>query len=82
MIREDLLSILVCPESKQPVSLASAETVTRINQRVQSGQLRNKGGAVVTEAFEGVLVRQDGSIGYGIRQGIPIMLVEESFSIQ
>ena len=48
-VSRDLLEILVCPETKQPVSLASAELLARLRRDAEAGSLRNRGGQPVTQ---------------------------------
>ena len=43
-VSQELLEILVCPETKQPVAPASEEIIANVNQRISSGGLRNRGG--------------------------------------
>ena len=59
-VSPELLEILVCPETKQPIALAGPDVLARINAEIDAGRLRNRGGeAVKTRISEG-LVRQDG----------------------
>jgi uncharacterized protein YbaR (Trm112 family) len=78
MIDRELLDILVCPETKQPVRLADSELVARINASIAAGGVSNRGGDSVSEAISGGLVRQDGKLLYPIRDDIPIMLIDEA----
>lgn len=78
MIDEELLDILVCPETKQPVRLAEPELVQRINDAVSRGRLENRGGETVEEPIDGGLVREDGKVLYPIREDIPVMLIDEA----
>ena len=80
-VATELLEILVCPETKQTVSPASDEIRARINEKIESGQLRNRGGDPVTEPVQEGLVREDGRILYVVDDGIPVMLIEESIEI-
>ncbi len=80
-VASELLEILVCPETKQGVSPASHEVLAQINQKVGSGQLRNRGGDAVAAPVEEGLVREDGRILYVVEDGIPVMLIEESIEI-
>ncbi len=80
-VAAELLEILVCPETKQTVSPASDEIRARINEKIESGQLRNRGGDPVTEPVHEGLVREDGRILYVVDDGIPVMLIEESIEI-
>lgn len=81
MIDADLVNILACPESKEPVALADAALVERVNAAIRAGKVKNRGGDAVTEAIDGGLVRSDGRYLYPIRDDIPIMLVEEAIAL-
>ena len=80
-VSNELVEILVCPETKQPVSLASAEQLAAINDKVRDGSLRNRGGEAVKTALSEGLVREDGRVVYPVDEGIPVMLVEESIEL-
>ena len=80
-VSRDLLEILVCPETKQPVSLASAEILARLRRDAEAGSLRNRGGQPVTQPIAEGLVRADGKILYPVDDGIPVMLIEESIEL-
>ena len=81
MIDEELLQILACPENKEPVHLAEAGLVERVNAAIKGGTLHNRGGEVVSEEIDGGLVREDGKYLYPIRDEIPIMLIEEAIPL-
>jgi len=81
MIDQELLRILVCPENKTPVHLADDTLVTKVNEAIKNGTVRNRGGEVVEEAIDGGLVREDGTVLYPIRDEIPVMLVEEAIAL-
>jgi uncharacterized protein YbaR (Trm112 family) len=74
----ELLKILCCPETHQGLRVAESGMVDRLNREIDAGTLKNRGGQLVTEKFEGGLVRDDGKMMYLIRRGIPVMLVEEA----
>jgi uncharacterized protein YbaR (Trm112 family) len=80
-INKDLLAILCCPETKQPVHLADQATIMRLNDAVARGGLENKGKKPVTEPIDGGLVRADNKILYPIRENIPVMLIEEGIPL-
>ena len=80
-IDKDLVAILCCPESKQPVSLADTLLIQRINNAVTSGSLKNKSKKPVSTPLEGGLVREDQKILYPIRENIPVMLIEEGIPL-
>ncbi len=77
-----LLAILCCPESKQAVTLLDHALLEKLNENIENGELLNKGGSVVKEKLDGGLLRADRTIVYPIRDGIPIMLIEEGISVE
>jgi uncharacterized protein len=81
MINAELLKIMCCPETHQPLTMADAGTVERLNQRIQSGELRNRGDQPVNDKIDGGLIRQDGKFLYPIRNNIPVMLIDEAIQI-
>lgn len=68
MIPLDLLQILRCPESRQPLELAGADLLARVN-------------AGRAETIVAGLVRADGKMLYPIRENIPVLLVEEAIPV-
>lgn len=81
MIDEELLSILACPETHQPLARAEAALLEKVNGRISAGGLQNRGGKPVAEPLAEGLVRQDGRIVYPVREGIPFLLVEEGIEV-
>ncbi len=80
-VNSELLEILVCPETKQPVKLAADDLLARLNEQIESGSLRNRGGEPVSKPIAEGLVREDGKVLYVVDDGIPVMLVEESIEL-
>ncbi|MCG8588842.1 MAG: hypothetical protein MJE66_06085 [Proteobacteria bacterium] len=80
-VPEDLLEILVCPETRQPVTLAPPELIEQLNERIRAGTLRRRGGDSVDEPLVEGLVREDGKILYPVDDDIPVMLIEESIEL-
>ncbi|MCY4390125.1 MAG: hypothetical protein OXC18_23750 [Desulfurellaceae bacterium] len=80
-VSQELLTILVCPETKQPVALAPTELVDTLNAHIQNGSLKNRMGEVVSAAMDAALVREDQRYCYPIRDDIPVMLIDEAIPL-
>jgi uncharacterized protein YbaR (Trm112 family) len=80
-VATDLVEILVCPETKQPVRLATAPELAGVNEKIRAGTLRNRGGEPVKTELVEALIREDRRILYPVDDGIPVMLVEESIEL-
>ncbi len=81
MIEKDLLKILACPQTHQPLAMASAEQLAALNERIGGGGVKTVGGEPVTETLEAGLVREDGEILYPIREQIPVLLIDEGITL-
>jgi uncharacterized protein YbaR (Trm112 family) len=82
VISEELLDILVCPETRMPLKLADGELVRSLNEAIQQGRLTNRAGTKLRSVLDGGLVRQDGSVCYPIVDDIPIMLADEAIPLE
>lgn len=82
MIDKELLDILACPETKEPVHMAEQAMVDDLNARIERGEVTNRGGAKVERTMDGGLVREDGKYLYPIEDEIPIMLIDEAIPLQ
>lgn len=58
--------------------LAGAEELTGYNQGVREGRLGNAAGGKLTQAMDGALISECGRWLYPVREGIPVLLVEEA----
>ena len=81
-VDKDLLAILCCPETKLDVSLADEALITKLNDAVSRGVLKNKAQKLVTERLDGGLIRTDRKVLYPIREDIPVMLIEEGIPLE
>ena len=78
---QELLDILCCPETHQPLQLAEPGMIAQLNEKIKAGQVKNRGGKPVVEAIEAGLVRQDGKFLYAVRGNIPAMLIDEALPL-
>ena len=81
-ISQELLDILVCPETKQPVALAQSSVLEQLNACIIQGTLANRSGTPVSRPLEAVLVREDHQYCYPIRDDIPVMLIDEAIPLE
>jgi uncharacterized protein YbaR (Trm112 family) len=73
-----LLEVLCCPESHQKLCLGTAAQIELFNAGVASGRWRTRDGRPVEQNVEGLLIREDGVWAYVIREGLPVLLVDEA----
>ena len=81
MLDPEFVKILVCPENRTPVRVASEQEITNLNQKIEAGSLQNIGGRKVNDKLDGGLIREAGDRLYPVRNNIPVMLVEEAIQL-
>ena len=81
MLDPEFVKILVCPDNRTPVRIASEQEITNLNQKIEEGSLQNIGGRKVNDKLDGGLIREAGDRLYPVRKNIPIMLVEEAIKL-
>jgi len=77
----DLLEILCCPETHQPLRLAEPALIETLNRQITAGALKNRAGQPVTEKLDTALIRADQKFLYPVRNNIPVMLVDEAIAL-
>ena len=80
-VAADLIAILICPESKQPVAPATPAQIAALNASIRAGNAYNRAGVRVEKELAEGLVREDGRVLYPVEDDIPVMLVEESIAL-
>ena len=78
MLDSKLLSILCCPETRQPLSQAGEDCIALLNNAIKAGTLKNVAGEAITEPLTEALTTPDGSRVYPVREGIPVLLADEA----
>ncbi len=80
-ISKELLDILLCPETRQRLTLAEPALLEQLNREVGASRLRNKAGHAVEQHLDGALVREDRQAAYPIVDGLPIMLIDQAIPL-
>lgn len=78
---KNLLDIICCPVTRQPMEPMSAATLAKLNGLIQEQKIRNRDDAVVAEELQEALVTDDGKIAYPVVDGIPVLLEERGISL-
>jgi uncharacterized protein YbaR (Trm112 family) len=81
LISDKIIEILVCPESQQSLALAPDSVIQELNQKVALRLLHTVNKELVAEELSAGLIRKDGSVIYPIKQGIPVLLIEEGIRL-
>lgn len=72
------LDIICCPLTKLPLQLLDGTRLARLNSAIETGNVRARSESPVGEQLTEALVTRDGRLVYPVREGIPILLEEES----
>jgi len=82
MLDAQLLAILACPETRRPLRIAEPALLAAVNQAIAAGRVTNRAGQVIREPVEELLVREDGAVGYPVREEIPVLLIDEGIPLE
>ena len=77
-----LLTILRCPISHKGLSVLKKDELARINAAIDAGELVNHEGSAVANPLTEALITDDGKRIYPVDDGIPVLLEDESISME
>jgi uncharacterized protein YbaR (Trm112 family) len=72
-----LLDIVCCPLTRAPLERLSEAKLHRLNQLIVEGRIKNEAKEVVSDPLDEALVTRDGHLAYPVRDGIPVLLIEQ-----
>jgi len=75
-----LLDLLVCPATRQPLSLLDKPKLARVNQAIAGGGINRADGSTQSTPLEAALVTRDRKTLYRIEDDIPVLLAEEAIA--
>lgn len=78
----DLLEMLACPETKEPVHVAEPALIDKLNEAQKAGTLKNRGGKTVEAPLQEGFIREDKRYLYPVVDGIPVMLIDEAIPLE
>jgi uncharacterized protein YbaR (Trm112 family) len=81
MISDELLALLRCPQTMQALFVASPELLAWVEAARTVGALRDRAGKLLEEPISSGLVREDGALLFPIRDGIPVLLLEDALPL-
>jgi len=77
-----LLPILCCPVTHKGLYVAKAATLSRLNDAIAAGSVRNRDGNAITDPLKDALQTEDGKLVYPVRNGIPVLLDGEGIATE
>lgn len=80
-IDEELLNLLVCPETREKLRLADEGLIARVNAAIQQGKLKTRRGTAIKSRIDSGLVRPDGKVLYAIQDNIPNLLIDDAIPV-
>lgn len=75
-----LLDLLVCPATRQPLSLLDGRALEALNATIAAGDLARADGTPQGEPLREALITRDRKTVYRVDDGIPVLLAEEAIA--
>lgn len=75
-----LLDILVCPATRQPLSILESAALEALNRAIAAGGVTRGDGSDQSESLREALVTRDRKTVYRIDDGIPVLLADDALA--
>lgn len=80
---KELLELLRDPENPNiKLMPSSEELLKKVNEAIKEGRVKNKKGDKIENAFDELLITENNKKAYPVKQGIPILLIEQAIELQ
>lgn len=76
-----LLEILCCPLTHVPLERMPDAKLARLNELIAEQRIKNESKILVEEPFEAALMTRDGKLAYPVRDGVPVLLIEQGVAL-
>ena len=73
-IPAQLLDILCCPVSHEPLRPLEKGRIKKLNRQIEAGEVLHVDGSQVEEKVGEALITRDGKVIYVVEDGIPVLL--------
>jgi uncharacterized protein YbaR (Trm112 family) len=80
-VDSNLLDIICCPVTRQPLATMPKATLAELNGLIQAQKIKARDGALVTDELAEALVTEDGKLAYPVVDDIPVLLEERGISL-
>ena len=77
-----LLTILRCPVSHKGLAVLKKDRLAQVNAAIAAGNIVTHDGSKLAEPLDEALVTDDGKLIYPVADGIPVLLEDESISME
>ncbi|HWS78736.1 MAG TPA: Trm112 family protein, partial [Thermomonas sp.] len=72
--------ILVCPATRQPLSILEADGLAALNRAIDAGTVKRNDDGAQVQALREALVTRDRKTVYRVDDGIPVLLAEDAIA--
>lgn len=76
-----LLDILCCPLTQVPLQHMPDAKLAKLNELIAEKRIKNESKIIVETPLEAALMTRDGKLAYPIRDGIPILLIDQGIAL-